>query len=143
MNDNKRNYGKKNLKVNYCIIILLIFYGISLENKRRMICPFSSNITLKIKGPGDSNIFYGGTSCNQDIIFKSPDEVYIEDDKQTYVKNIYHFEGTINTVKLVWHTTISTCNCLFKDCILLRLISKILIFLRDYLQMKCFIIVNH
>ena len=91
MNDNKRNYGKKNLKVNYCIIILLIFYGISLENKRRMICPFSSNITLKIKGPGDSNIFYGGTSCNQDIIFKSPDEVYIEDDKQTYVKNMAYY----------------------------------------------------
>ena len=122
LNDNTRKYSKKNWKVNFfIIIILLIFFRNSKENKQRMICPYSSNITIKIEGPGESKIFYGGKSCSKGTIFKNPDEVYINEKKQIYVNNSYYFEKPENTVKLVWYNTMNNGNCLFKDCININL----------------------
>ena len=117
LNDNKKNYRKNNWKVNSFIIIFLIIFGISKESKQRMISSNSSIITIKIKGSGESNIFYEGDYCPQAEIFSPPAEVYINDTKQLDVKNKYNFEEPENTVKLVWYTAINICNCLFKDCI--------------------------
>ena len=106
------------MKINtFIIIIFITIYNISKEKKQRMICPYSSNITIKIKGTGMLDIFYGGDSCwTTAEIFHHPNEVYINYSKQPDVNNTYYFEGPENIVKLVWFESFNNCNCLFKNC---------------------------
>ena len=109
----KRKYNIDNYKIYYLIIILLIFFNYS---GQRSICSFYSNITIKIRGSGTQSIFYGGNSCEEGRIFTKPDEIYINDIRQTNLSYKYDLSQMVNTIKFVWKNSINNCNCLFKDC---------------------------
>ena len=109
----KRKYNIDNYKIYYLIIILLIFFNYS---GQRSICSFYSNITIKIRGSGTQSIFYGGNSCEEGRIFTKPDEIYINDIRQTNLSDKYDLSQMVNTIKFVWKNSINNCNCLFKDC---------------------------
>ena len=71
-----------------------------------------ANITLKINGIGNKNIF------GQEFFGSSnyPNEIYINGEKQDEVKKTYYFNETINSVELFWKRTISTCGGMFYGC---------------------------
>ena len=96
-------YWKTNL---YLYIILYLFFYIN-----------SSSISIIIKGPGEQSIFYGGNICSErETFFSQPNDVYINGNKQTDVRDKYVLNGTTNYVKLEWNDIINNCNCLFRDC---------------------------
>ena len=76
---------------------------------------YLSNITLKIKGIGNNNIFNTETSsyCKG---FNYPDEVIINGNKEKNINNKYYFNQTDNFVELIWNDSINNCSCLFKHC---------------------------
>ena len=71
-----------------------------------------ANITLKIKGIGNKNIFgqehFGSNNY--------PKEIYINGEKQNEIKKTYYFNETINSVELFWNRTISFCGGMFYGC---------------------------
>lgn len=113
----KKCYNDFNLK-NKSFLIIFIFFilqNISIEFNPRMLHSHSSNITIKFKETGIQKIFYEGTSCNG-ALFPRPKEVYINNQKQSEVKEKYDITEPMSEIKLLWYNTISNCNCLFKEC---------------------------
>ena len=100
-NSNKRN--KVNKKKNTYLIILL-FFNLMIEYK-------SSRITLKIKGPGFSNIL-------SSLFFDSyePFSVLINGIRNYTITNRYYFNGVNNLVELEWNIPIDTCYQMFYEC---------------------------
>ena len=95
------------------ILILIILIKLSISK--------NSYITLTIKGSGLQNIFFGNNSednCDYQPLFIPPDEVKINDLKQTYVLYQYILNETENFVELIWYeqTKITSCACLFYTC---------------------------
>ena len=117
-NKTKRKFNNFNNKNKYCFTIIIIFlifhnfsYQFELGFKQRKIYSLSSNITIKIQGIDIQSIFYGSGGS-----FPLPNEIYINDIKQNDIKDKYNFNKYLNIVKLVWLSTFSQCNYLFKDC---------------------------
>ena len=71
----------------------------------------SSNITLKIKGTGEKNIF-----SNQFSDSYYPNYVYINEEIQNNVKYSYNLEEEYNIVVLVWNSWIDDCHNMFDGC---------------------------
>ena len=112
-NNIKLKYIFSNNKINYFIKMFLIFF---ISSGQRTIYSNNTNITIKIRGSGMQNIFYGGNSCEGGTIFTKPNEVYINDIKQTNVSDKYNLSKNENNVTLLWKNTNNNCKCLFKDC---------------------------
>ena len=109
----------KNPKNKFNVLIIIIFLALqssSYQINKEMIYLYSSSITITIQGSGTQNIFFGGSSCNYGI-FSRPNEIFINNVKQTYINYQYDFNNPPNIVKLVWNNRFSNCNCLFQDCI--------------------------
>ena len=70
-----------------------------------------SNITLKVKGPGFSNI----TSSYFNMSYY-PDIIYINGIKETTISNIYDFGKINNSVILIWNNAIGDCYRMFRGC---------------------------
>ena len=77
-----------------------------------------SNITLKVKGTGYSNILgHGDSECSSCIFDNNnyPSKIYING----YIKEVsynYNFVEIINTVNMIWEGNINTCLFLFRGC---------------------------
>ena len=107
-NNNKRN--KINIKQNIYIIIM-IFFNLLISNNKLIEYKFS-NITLKIQGPGFSDIF--SSEFNRAYY---PDIIYINGNPNYTRTNRYYFNEINNTVNLIWNNSIDTCYRMFKGCL--------------------------
>ena len=109
--NNKTNKSLLNI-MNIINIIFIIFF-VSFLNfskcNRRNILSKISEITIKINGTGDINIF-----C--DFFYFGEYEVYINDHLQNISKNIYNFENNINDVKIRTKDTLTSTSCMFYNC---------------------------
>ena len=70
-----------------------------------------SNITLKIKGIGNKNVFYSNFSNSN-----YPNIIYINGIKQSKITSNYYFNLTDNYVKLIWNDSINNCEKMFCGC---------------------------
>ena len=118
------NYGSTK-KFNLIFSIILLFFLIklttitsfllNLNNKKRSLIVFISSIKLKIDASGENIIFFGD-SFKWCTPFKTPDEIYINGENQTEIKNKYSFDNTNNEIILNWYNPLETTNCMFRDC---------------------------
>ena len=123
----KNNIQKKYIGINiskYLILIeLLILNSMKLIkvssfqyiNKKRYIMSQSSSIKLKIENSGNQKIYSSNTYSTCESIV-SPDEIYINGENQTVIKNEYYFEDNNNEIILKWNNPLSSTSCMFKDC---------------------------
>ena len=110
---NTKNY-KNIIKL---LIIMDLFFKISLIKKLQLFELYFSNITLKVKGIGYNDIL--GYDKNEGKYFGSdyyPNEVHINGNKQNIVNYTYHFNQTDNIVKLIWKNNINNCREMFRRC---------------------------
>jgi hypothetical protein len=77
-------------------------------NKINLIKYKYSNVTLKIKGTGNKNV-YTSTQWLTDF----PNEVFIKEEKQNDISPKYDFVDEETTVKLVWYNNIKYGACIF------------------------------
>ena len=106
-------------RLNYSILIKLIilidlFIRTIPTHKINFIFFCYYNITLKVKGPGNSKIF-----CSEIGNFSQsyyPSYIYINDTNMTSVNYEYSFTENINIVKLSWNSKINNCMYMFKNC---------------------------
>ena len=101
----------------YFVYLSLLFSITSFAyNSFKMSIMQSSYITLRIKTSGLQNVIFAGNEiqCGRPL-FPFPDEVYINNVKQSRVSSSYNLYSN-DIVKLVWEESISNCNCLFYDC---------------------------
>ena len=104
----KRNiiYYKKNT----FLIMAIIFFALIIPNNN-IIEYKDSIITMKIQGPGFSNVlssdFFNDHHQNNIEINGSPN---------TTITNRYYFDGINNTVKLKWTSHINSCKDMFHGC---------------------------
>jgi surface protein len=118
------NYGSTK-KFNLIFSIILLFFLIklttitsfllNLNNKKRSLIVFISSIKLKIDVSGENIIFFGD-SFKWCTPFKTPDEIYINGENQTEIKNKYSFDNSNNEIILNWYNPLETTNCMFRDC---------------------------
>ena len=106
-NNNKKN--RINIRKNTYIIIIIFFNLISQNNN--MIEYKFSNITLKIQGPGFSNIL--SRDFNE---YDYPDIIYINGNQNFTITNRYYFNEENNTVNLIWNKSIDNCEYMFRQC---------------------------
>ena len=110
--------GQLLIKYSYRILLIILFLIFPCYSKgfeERTIYSFFSNITIKVRGPGEQYIFFGGDTCTPGI-FTLPNEVYINDIIQNEIKDKYDFINPMSFVKLVWYNATNNCNCLFQNC---------------------------
>ena len=93
------------------IIIILLVSSISTN----------SSISLKIRGPGIQDIFFGNMTsdnCVDQPLFTPPDEIIINQEKQKNVSYQYNFDLYENNIELIWYreTKITSSACLFYTC---------------------------
>ena len=82
-----------------------------------------SYIIVKVKN-GNNNIYADKKNINLDTNqysiffndFDEPDEIYIDESKQTTVTNKYSFNNKINFVKLIFKKPITNIRAMFIDC---------------------------
>jgi len=102
---NNNNKGNRiNIKKNICIIIMISF---------NLIISNNNNITLKIQGPGFSNIL--GPS-NQFSSSHYPNIIYINGNPNYTITNRYYFNEMNNIVNLIWNNSIDNCQYMFDGC---------------------------
>ena len=73
-----------------------------------------SNITLKISGIGEKNIFCSKTNYFNTSYY--PNEIYINGEKQDNIAYNYYFNQSENYVELIWNNTINCTKYMFYDC---------------------------
>ena len=101
LKNNKTNKSLLNF-MNIINIIFIIFFGSFInfiKCNRRNILSKISEVTLKIEGTGNINIF-------ADDFYFGEYEVYINGHLQNTPKNIYNFENNINDVKIISKDTL-------------------------------------
>ena len=76
----------------------------------------SSSIKLKIENSGNQKIFSNITTYSSCKPLISPDEIYINGENQSEIKNIYNFENNNNEITLIWYNPLNNTSCMFKDC---------------------------
>ena len=115
--DRNKIIRKKINFINYVIIIFIIVLDSFNHILSKCILPSIelkfSNITLRIKGIGNKNIF-GNDTYFKNIYY--PNEIYINGDKQDIVKKSYNFNETDNFVELKWNIVINNSNYMFEKC---------------------------
>ena len=117
LNPRQKEVYKRNIKnKNNTILIFLITITILFPsyNKYINLQLHFSNITLKIKGIGNKNVF-----CNKTGLFRSkyyPNEIYINRKGPNIVNNTYFLNQTDNYVNLIWHQNIDNCGSMFSGC---------------------------
>ena len=123
INKIKNNINENNIRIrNYIIINLIQFIIINIFNQiKNNILPdiflFQDwNITLKIKGIGDSIIFGNENQSNNFTGISYLKKVYINGNKQDIIKYKYHFNQTDNFVELIWNDYINDCENMFYKC---------------------------
>ena len=97
------------------ILILLNLTRITSNNEiylRELIIP---NITLKVKGIGNKNIF-GHDPDKVPDSNNHPNEIHINGIKQDIVNYSYAFNQTLNIVELIWNNSINNCFGMFRNC---------------------------
>ena len=118
----KRKYLKCKISKALLLIEILLLSVIKLNiissksiNKKRYIMSQSSSIKLKIENSGNQIIYSIGTYqwCYPVII---PDEIYINGENKTEIKNEYNFEYNNNEIILVWYNSLESTTCMFRDC---------------------------
>ena len=83
----------------------MIFFNLIISNNNMIEYKFS-NITLKIRGPGFSDILYESYIIN----YYPPDIIYINGINQNSAITFrYYFNETNNIVKLVWNNPLDNC----------------------------------
>ena len=108
-----KKYNKRyciNNKSKTFLIITMIFFNLIIPNNN-MIEYNDSYITLKIQGPGFSNIL------SSDFLNSNyPNNIYINGIQNSTITNRYYFNEINNTVKLVWSNPINYCKNMFLGC---------------------------
>ena len=109
---NKKNNNRYriNTKKNTYLIITIILFNFMIP--KNMI-EFNQNITLKIRGPGFSDVL-GPTDLFYSIYH--PNCTYINGIRNNTITNRYYFNNINNTVKLIWDNSITKCSGMFKGC---------------------------
>ena len=74
-----------------------------------------SNITLKIKGIGESYIF-GHEQYHNFTQINYLKDVYINGERQETIEYKYYFNQINNTVELIWNDGIKDCKNMFRSC---------------------------
>ena len=107
-NNNKNSIIQKS---HHHLIIIMIFF-ISLVPNNNMIQYKFSNITLKIQGPGFSDVL------DPEFInrYYPPHIIFINGNKNTTITSRYYFDKINNTVKLVWNNSIVNTAIMFRFC---------------------------
>ena len=110
----------KSLLLIELLLLMLMFIKLNLIssqsiNKKRNIMSQSSSIKLKIENSGNQKIYSNGTYeyCYPVV---APDEIYINGENQTVIKNEYYFENNNNEIILVWYNPLEYTTCMFRDC---------------------------
>ena len=123
INKIKNNINENNIRIrNYIIINLIQFIIINIFNQiKNSILPDlflfqDSNITLKIKGIGDSIIFGNVGRYNNFTGISYLKEVHINGNKQDTIKYKFHFNQTDNFVELILDDNINDCGYMFYKC---------------------------
>ena len=109
--DNLKIEGKKTLKkgIFKLLLVISLFNQIIPNNHLYLLISKLSNITLKIKGPGNGKIFNSAFGS-------LPNKIYINGKEQKDIKREYYFNQTENKVELVWDNKIQNCQFMFRDC---------------------------
>ena len=107
------NHLRNFIEVTKYIILLNIFNNIFVNNTISMIEYNSYNITLKIKGIGNKNIFSSKNEFKREYY---PDEVYINGYKTSNVTYSYNLNETDNIIELIWYNLINSCDHMFYEC---------------------------
>ena len=96
------------------LIIITLFIGSLPSNiiESFFINSFS-NITLKIRGTGNNNVFSSDINFEQSSY---PNIIYINDERQDVIKSIYIFNQTENYIILIWNSTFRFCSYMFYEC---------------------------
>ena len=92
------------------LMIILIVIQTSKNNLK-------ANITLRINGTGNKDIFTSGSYGKQ--FFNSiyyPNIIYINREKQSVINHTYYFDKNDNFVELIWNNTINYCGFMFYEC---------------------------
>ena len=119
LNSNKRNKKSTSNLIQYSYtkiiwkLILMINISIQILSNRSLTQERFSNITLKIKGIGNKNIFSDNTEFSS-IYY--PREIYINGEKQIEIKTRYYFNLTENIVELIWNNIINSSQHMFSIC---------------------------
>ena len=105
-NNNKRINTNKNI-----YIIIIIFFNLIIQNNNKIENKFS-NITLKIRGPGEQNIL------NEYYFnhFYKPNIIYINGNFTETITYRYNLSRINNSVSLIWNNTIYNCYRMFHGC---------------------------
>ena len=96
----------------------IIFLNIPILSKEyNKIISYSSFITLTIKGPSISKIFYDNSQETNNVCPKTifPDEININD-ISFIISTQYNFTEPKNIVKLTYYNNLKNLNCMFLDC---------------------------
>ena len=124
LSNKKKNSNDNNKIIRKCIIINLftiMLINIFCQIKSDILINLfylenSSKITLKIKGPGEHNIF-GNQNGNNFTGIDYLKEVHINGEKQDSLDYKYYFEKEDNFVELIWDDNINNCNHMFRKCL--------------------------
>ena len=104
---------RNNIIIIKLLIIIKLFIQILPYNKNNWINIQFSNITLKIKGTGNKNVFSNISDFTKDYY---PNFVYINGNKQETVNHSYYLNQTDNVIELIWNNTIDNCKNIFSRC---------------------------
>ena len=100
---------------------LLLFYKLIIIILKVSYLSAISSISLKIRGPGIQDIFFGNQiwdNCNDKPLFTPPNEIIVNQVKQNNVLYQYNLDLNENNIKLIWYeeTKITSSACLFYTC---------------------------
>ena len=84
-------------------------------NKKRSIMLLSSSIKLKIDNSGWQNVYSNRTYEYCEPII-APDEIYINGENQSEIKDKYNLEKNESEITLIWYNPLIYANCMFRDC---------------------------
>ena len=87
----------------------------NLKSNKRYLTMHISSIRLKIDESGENIIYFNGTFqwCDP---FEFPDEIYINGENQTIIKNSYNLRVQNSEIILKWYNPLVNTNCMFRYC---------------------------
>ena len=104
-------FSNNTSKIIFLSLILILNIPFISHYKLYFIESNSSNITLKIKGKGNRNVY---SPDYKEYLY--PDMIYINSHLQDMVNYSYYFEDEENFVELVWNIPTNGSGNLFKNC---------------------------
>ena len=125
INDIKRNndkiynrikFRKHKSTINMLIIIDLFIINFHSYKVNNLFESNNANITLKIKGTGNKNLFGQEDPTHTFTKNMFPDEIIINGIIQENKEYEYNFNQTENIVELKWKRLINTCRNMFRGC---------------------------